>query len=274
MTLPRFSVLLDRSTAPPWPLPDAIAEAYGGPLGFAPGALIANFVTTLDGVASYALPGRSGGGPISGFDAPDQFLMGLLRACADAVVTGAGTLRRARAAHVWTGAFVYPKGAEAYAALRRALGKPEHPTTVVVSGRGELDWDRAAFHTPGVPVLVVTTTAGAARLGAPPGGVTVRAAGDGAEVAAQALVDTVVEATGASLVLCEGGPTLLGALVAAGRLDELFLTLAPQIAGRDAAHLRPAFVDGHAFLPEDAFWTRLLSVRSAGEHLYLRYARR
>jgi hypothetical protein len=55
--------------------------------------VIGNFVTSLDGVASLQVAGQAGGGPISGFNPRDHLVMGLLRAAADAVIVGAGTLR-------------------------------------------------------------------------------------------------------------------------------------------------------------------------------------
>ncbi len=54
--------------------------------------MLSNFVTTLDGVVSLQVKGHDGGGDISGFNADDRMVMGLLRAVADAVVLGAGSL--------------------------------------------------------------------------------------------------------------------------------------------------------------------------------------
>lgn len=84
-----------------------------------PGRLyvVANFVQTLDGVVSFTVRGRSGGGEISGFDAADRFVMGLLRSCADAVMVASGTLH-ADSGHVRTASAIYPEARELYAALR------------------------------------------------------------------------------------------------------------------------------------------------------------
>ena len=76
---------------------------------------------------------------------------------------------------------------------------------------------------------------------------------------------------GASLVLHEGGPTLFGDFVAHGLIDELFLTIAPQIAGRVAEHPRPGLVSEAEFFPATAPWLQLLSAKQAGAYLYLRY---
>ena len=52
-----------------------------------------------------------------------------------------------------------------------------------------------------------------------------------------------------ALLLHEGGPTLFGQFLLAGLADELFLTMAPQIAGRTREHPRPALVAGVQFVP-------------------------
>ena len=94
-TLPPFQTLYDLPHPNTLPLPPELAAIYG-PLTFPhPAAkphIIANFVTTLDGVTSLEIPGQSGGGPISGNNPHDHLLMGLLRATADAIIVGAGTL--------------------------------------------------------------------------------------------------------------------------------------------------------------------------------------
>ena len=76
---------------------------------------------------------------------------------------------------------------------------------------------------------------------------------------------------GLRVVLNEGGPGILTSFMEAGRVDELFLTLAPQLAGRDAEHPRPSLIDQHAFSPETAPWASLLTLKQAGDHLFLRY---
>ena len=48
----------------------------------------------------------------------------------------------------------------------------------------------------------------------------------------------------ASIILVEGGPQLMGDFFAEQHLDELFLTLAPQIAGRNDSSDRPGLLPG------------------------------
>ena len=55
-------------------------------------------------------------------------------------------------------------------------------------------------------------------------------------------------------------------------VDELFLTIAPQVAGRNRQPLRPGFIAGVEFLPEAAPWLDIVSVKERGNHLYLRYS--
>ena len=123
-----------------------------------------------------------------------------------------------------------------------------------------------------MPVVIATTPAGAARLDsidlAP--NVRVETVGDGDGVPAARLVE-LTAALGARLVLCEGGPHLVGDLVGAGLLDELFLTVAPQLGGRDDEHPRFGLVEGTAFRVADAPWAELASIRRSGDHLFLRY---
>jgi riboflavin biosynthesis pyrimidine reductase len=69
----------------------------------------------------------------------------------------------------------------------------------------------------------------------------------------------------------EGGPQLIGDFFAEACLDELFLTLAPQLAGRDSSSERPGLVAGKRFAPELPLWGSLVGVKRGGSHLFLRY---
>ena len=82
-----------------------------------------------------------------------------------------------------------------------------------------------------------------------------------------------LSARGVRLLLCEGGPHLLAQLLAADAVDELFLTLAPQIAGRSPAVGRLGLVEGVGFDVGTAPWWRLISVARVDDHLFLRYRR-
>ncbi|MEH0580458.1 hypothetical protein QBA54_39845 [Streptomyces sp. B21-108] len=76
--------LYEDPAAPRWSLPRALAALYGGDLGFPEPCLYANFVASLDGVVALGPEYPSSGSTISGREPADRFVMGLLRACADA----------------------------------------------------------------------------------------------------------------------------------------------------------------------------------------------
>ena len=258
------------------PLPPSLAGRFPGELSIALATerptIVANFVSTLDGVVALdPSEPNAGGGEISGFSDADRFMMALLRALADVVVVGAGTVRVGRR-HVWTAAHVQPALAEAFAAWRSGLGLTPQPTTIVVTASGNLDPSHAGLNAPDVPVIVATTRAGAdglARLPLPPN-VRVASLGDEARVPVGALLQLIRE-TGARLALCEGGPHLFGEFLRGGLVDELFLTIAPQLAGRDDAIHRLALVEGTSFGEGHGRWASLASIRRAGDDLFLRY---
>jgi riboflavin biosynthesis pyrimidine reductase len=259
------------------PLPPALAALYGRlqfPLhARRPYYVMGNFVSTLDGVVTLNMPGQSGGGPISGFNPHDRLVMGLLRAVADAVIVGAGTLR-AVPEHRWTAAYVAPAYAEAYQELRTRLGKPDPPLNVIVTARGVISLDLPVFQSGEVPVLLVTTTQGEERIRTQrvPPSVQIAAVQHAGVLSAQAIVQAVCRVRPCQIILVEGGPQLLGNFLAEQLLDELFLTLAPQIAGRDTTTSRPGLVEGYLFAPEHPLWGTLVSVKCGGSHLFLRYA--
>ena len=278
----RLETLYERQPAPRQVLTETLREKYGGDLAFPKpperSYVIANFVETLDGVVSYAIPGRSGGAEISGSNVPDRFVMGLLRACADAVVFASGTLH-GDAGHVRTPGFIHPEAARLYAELRaRAGARRTEPLNVLVTGSGRVDLAEPTFHTQGLETLVITTGEGERRLRSDHGdalrATQVRAVAEKGSVPPAAVTALLHREFGVDLLLHEGGPHLLGAFLAAGAVDELFLTVAPQIAGRDDGRARPGLADGTAFLPETAPWFELQSVKRAQDHLFLRLSAR
>jgi riboflavin biosynthesis pyrimidine reductase len=265
-------------------LADALRAEYGGDLRF-PAAppnrplVVANFVSTLDGVTSFDIPGKSGGAPISGANRGDRFIMGLLRASADAVLVGSGTVEAVSHNHVWVAEYIFPQAADRYREYRQTvLGKPRYPLNVIISGTGRLDLTRAVFHTPEIAVLVLTTEAGRRGLaGAGVGALSTTAVrvlpAEGGKLLPWEILRILHGEFGARLILHEGGPMLLGQFLADGLVDELCLTLAPQIAGRMEARFRPALIMNTEFGPDTAPWLNLLSVKRGGDHLYLRYRR-
>ncbi|MDF2267511.1 pyrimidine reductase family protein [Streptomyces coacervatus] len=222
-----FPVTDETVTHREWSLAElAAAYAYPGPTagGRPVPWLRANMVSTLDGAAQHE--GRSQ--PIS--SAADMRIFGTLRALADVVIVGAETVRQE----------VYrPARARAeFAEQRKAAGQGPAPAIAVVSGRLDLDFSLPLFTSPLVPTLVLTGAAAPADrvAAAEKAGARVVIAGDGVGVeparAVRALGDL-----GYTRLLTEGGPRLLGQLVAAGVLDELCLTVSPMLTAGDAQRI-------------------------------------
>lgn len=256
-------------------MPAALEQRYGGPLDIPlrpdRPTVVANFVATLDGVVALGTGALSGGGLISGFLEPDRFVMGLLRAVADVVVIGAGTVRGSTAKR-WTPGQVQPALEPELRDWRAAMGLAPDPTTVIVSASGNVPLTHPGLNDPDVPVLVATTPQGAESLRSAglPAHLEVEAIGRGGPLTGRDLI-ALAARRGARVVLSEGGPHLLAELVADDLLDELFLTVAPQIVGRSDERL--GLVEGLALSPAEARWQRLVSIRRFGDHLFLRYRR-
>jgi len=266
-----FEVALDEEGSPP---DDPLLRLYGGPLRVRRGTprLVANFVATADGVTAFGEGGGEGAMAVSLHSPADRFLMALLRCAADCVLIGAGTLGD-DPHHQWTPSTPMPDLAEELAVHRRRLtGADGPPPLAVVSGSGALPAAHPALRDPAGDVLVITTEDGAARLPVMHPRVRVAVAGEAGEIPAGAVVEAVRTHLTAITILCEGGPLLFGQLLAGGWVDELFLTVAPQLAGRSGHAPRSGLVVGTAFAPEKAPRLGLRSLRRSGDHLFLRYA--
>jgi riboflavin biosynthesis pyrimidine reductase len=193
-----------------------------------------NFAVTVDGRAT--IGGVSG--PI-GSDADTAMLVGL-RTRFDAVMIGAGTMR-----------------AERYGSL------PGERLIAIVSGSLDLPWDAPLFTEDRSPVAVFTSSgeeppATEARL------TVVRHEGG---VDLGEALRHLREEHGVRAVLSEGGPRLHAEMQAAGLVDELFLTIAPKLAGGAA----PRILEGE--LPEVEPLELAWLLEEDGE-LFARYARR
>jgi riboflavin biosynthesis pyrimidine reductase len=264
-----LELLHEAAGLPAFPLPEPLAERYGGALGFDGSRLIANFVSTVDGVV--AIPSvRASPKLLGGASDADRFVMALLRACAGALVMGASTFRASSESR-WTAASLYPSAAEAFAELRRRIGLESEPRLAVVTGSGALDVAHPALAS---GALVVTTERGAARLrGSLPAASQLLVAERGGSVDVRAAVAALRDQID-GVILSEGGPTMFGSLLDAELVDELFLTISPLLAGRPADEERLGLVEGVALLPGRRVEGRLLGLRREGEHLFLRYALR
>jgi riboflavin biosynthesis pyrimidine reductase len=258
---PPLELLFEAPNLPGLALPSELSDRYRGTLGFRTPTVIANFVESVDGVV--ALPGPAESGKIVSLSSDDdRFVMGLLRACSDVVVVGAGTFNKTPGAF-WYPESIYPQAKELFTEVRRGLGLSPHPTLVLVTGTGSIDATQPAV----AEALVVTTRAGEARL-RPTLPASARLwAFDGPRLS-MSLVIGRLHAEGARTVLTEGGPTLVAQLIADGLLNELFLTVSPALFGRFRDDDRKALVEG---LDLGRTTLELLGARRAGSHLFLRY---
>ena len=184
--------------------------------------LRANMVSSADGAAT--VDGKSGG--LS--SALDQHVFGVLRGLSDAVIVGAGTAR--------IEGYRAIRAKDDYVDARAARGQRPAPVLVIVSARLELDPSSALFHGGAEQTIVVTRASSPADRRALLAEVAdVVVAGDDwvdLSAATDALVDR-----GLHRLLCEGGPTLLASIAAAGRLDELCLTIAPCLVGGESRRI-------------------------------------
>ncbi|MFB7837765.1 pyrimidine reductase family protein [Nocardia brasiliensis] len=211
---------------------DDLVELYDHPATQRPW-IRANFVVSVDGAIN-AASGTSTGLATS----LDHRVLQLLRELADVVLVGASTVR----AEDYAGA----NTSEAGRARRAANGMAEIPPIAVVSGRADIAPDsRLLTHTSVPPIIFTTTLApAAAKRDLAAAGAQVIELGE-SRIKTSALVDALT-GLGLPKVVCEGGPTLTGQLVADGALDELCVTTAPILLGGNAARI--TFSDRYAAL--------------------------
>lgn len=260
-------MLYERPDLPALPLPAELEAAYGGSLGFEEPVLVANFVSSLDGVVAIrGMP--SSVATIRGATLADRFVMGLLRACADAVIMGATTFRASSEAE-WAPESIFPPGASAFGALRAALEKPPAPALAVVTRSGALDPAHPAL---GHGAIVLTGEERARELRVHLGeeATVVGLPAKGFLPAAVAWL----RGRGHRVLLTEGGPSTFTSLLRASLVDELFLTLSPRLAGRARSSARLGLVEGLEAIPELTGSLTLLSLRREESHLFARYSLR
>jgi riboflavin biosynthesis pyrimidine reductase len=177
-----------------------------------------HMVAGLDGTA--AVGGRVGSLSTS----PDQALFRRMRQIADIVLVGAETVRREGYGPV--------RLSEEAQAWRRLHGLSPTPPIAIVSRSLAFDWTETVFTDAPEGArthLVTCATADPDRLAVAREFATVIVAGD-ERVEPPAAMGALAE-LGRRVVLCEGGPTWLGELVAADRLDELCLSISPLMGG-------------------------------------------
>lgn len=214
----------------------------GAPLGRP--RVVAAMIESIDGRA--AVQGRS-----VGLGNPDdRAVLRELRGGADAVLVGAATVRSERYANLLDAEHVE---------ARAAAGLTDRPLVAVLTRSGDVPWDVGLFSEPDARVAIYTAT----DVAVPDGiaaQVEVHFAADPAEALAHLRAHHVAE-----LVLCEGGPRVLHAVIAGGLLDDLLLTVAPLLVGGDA----PSALAGPPVDPPARL--ALAGVWRSDDHAFLHY---
>lgn len=207
--------------------------------------LALNMVSSADGRG--AVEGRTAalGSPA------DRELFHALRAHADAVLVGMSTLREERYGPMTKD--------DRRRAMREAAGLAPDPVGVTLTRSGDVPWDIPLFAEPGTDVVVYAGTTLR-----PPGHVAARVRARPLLPVDAAMADLRAR-DGVRSILCEGGPTLNGALLAAGAVDELWLTVAPALAGGRALTIVTGTLPALVRL-------ELLSAHLGDGSLFLRYA--
>ena len=228
----------------------ALADLYAYPDPMpSRGWVRANMVSTLDGSASGA-DGTSGSvsGPV------DKATFGVLRGLADVLLVGAGTVRAE--------GYRAPSPNPAFAERRATSGQRPAPALAIVTRSGRLPRDTGLFQGTSPTYVVTTERADLDPLRELAGPDQVIVAGDKDLDVVDAL--NVLAARGLRRVLLEGGPSLLGSALAAGRVDELCLTWSPILvsgSGPRIAYGPPAMITArpaHLIAAEDVLLGRWL----------------
>jgi riboflavin-specific deaminase-like protein len=185
-----------------------------------------------------------------------------LRATADAVMAGARTLDLNKV--------LLGPGGERFKKIRRRHGLSEYSLRIIVSGSGSIKPDAAIFRHGFSPIILLAT-------------------GRASKTKLHGLLHLVTEALicgktkidfarafrylrqkwNVRRLLCEGGGELNAALFKAGLVDELHLTICPNLFGGSRA---PTIADGRGFNHLfEAARLELRSMKRVGDELFLVY---
>ena len=287
----RFEVLFDN--AEPSPIEDDAYAPYGN-FGFPPPPagrpwVYSNFVQSLDGITT--LLGKHGSGGDISQSRDDRWLMELLRANADGIVTGMNTLlEEQRLRGPQSRGIIFQVADPALRELRTKLGKSRE-RNIFVTRAADLDLSRhKVFDGDVVDAAILTSPAGAERLRAQNihSHIVVIAAGNKEELDLRLGICKLREELGVQYLLCEGGPTLYGSLARADLVDEKFMTVSPIEVGQAVPPeqerlatepstgilMRPTVFGGTGFTLENITHWTWMSCRKAGDHQFNRYRRK
>ena len=244
------------------------------------------FVTTIDGIAVPLEPGQRGGSeialrqlknnPIGAGGLTDNRALQYGWATADAVLGGAGILRDNPAA-TW-----YPRDKDLQELLTKVNLKR---IRAIVTGRGDVDLKHPVFNPKKDEwqPIIFTTKDGEKKLKNQVKRLQVQGYESLQATKMYAIGETSVDLTEAVVILrkdyktkvldIQGGPILAGKMVKAMLVDELRLTVSPQIMGdiNSEGRRRPGFVTGIHFGIEDSALAELEAIGVSGSHIFLRY---
>ena len=210
--------------------------------------VIGNFVTTIDGAAVID------GGSTAINDEDDKAMFGAIRAVPDFILVGAETVR-----------------AENYRPLdldeprrqtRVGAGLDEVPHLVVVTRSLDLDPDMRVFGNPKRRVTILTDEEAPAERADALAGVA-----DVVRLKGTSPSDLVHYMRISRVILCEGGPSLMGQFIAAGLVDEMALTISPLLASGESVRL------AHGPPADPLMAMRLDRILHGDRALFLRYVR-
>jgi riboflavin biosynthesis pyrimidine reductase len=241
-----------------WPVPsdelddETLDAYYSWPDGR---WLRSNMVESVDGAAQ-----SPGGGTQTMSSAADRRVLGTIRALADAVIVGAGTAR--------TEGYRTLRPRERYVTRRHENAQLAAPVLVLVSHSLDLDPASALFADDAIRTTVATVaSAPTDRAQALRSVADVIVCGD-TVIDLDFLLGTLTD-RGLTRLVAEGGPHLLGALLAAGLVDDMAVTIAPHIAGDYADHAPSRIVSGHIIDGSNSL--RLAHLLIDDDSLFARY---
>jgi riboflavin biosynthesis pyrimidine reductase len=214
-------------------------------------------VSTVDGSA------RSPDGHSGGISSPsDRLVFATIRGMSDVILVGAGTVRAE--------GYGPPKARRELADRRAAAGQAPRPQIAVVTRSGDLDTGAPLFTEAQTPPIVFAPEAlDSERRDALESVADLRLLG--AEAVDPAAAVDSLSGSGLRRIVCEGGPTLLGQVAAAGLLHELCLTVTPLLFGGSfQGRGTPRVLAGPA-LPDPPQAMELAHVLEGDQTLFLRY---
>jgi 2,5-diamino-6-(ribosylamino)-4(3H)-pyrimidinone 5'-phosphate reductase len=209
-----------------------------------------NMVLSADGRTS--VEGKASG---LGTDV-DRSVMRNLRSRADAVMVGGGTVRAERLS----------------ISLDAEDARPV-PRAVIMTNTGDLPLESNLVRDHRQDVLVLLSDSAEkgveSRLGRLAEIRRVPATAESGAIDVEKALEIMKSEYGIKVLLCEGGPTLIGALISANLVDELFVTIAPVLVGANTPEEPGTFLNHRQ---GDPIPLRLISSHAVGNELFLRYS--